>query len=65
MEDVIKRIRDALGVGLTVANELALLSGDDPELAIECSRASGSLSQAKAAIIDERFRKLEEVVNDG
>lgn len=56
----VKDLRDRIGVGNCVANELLVLSGGDVDLAESASRASNGLDQCKAAIIDERFRRLEE-----
>lgn len=55
----VKDLRDRIGVGNCVANELLVLSGGDVDLAEEASRASDGLDQCKARIIDERFRRLE------
>jgi hypothetical protein len=55
----IKRLRDKIGVGASVAHELLVLSGCDVELAAQCSRESKGLDQCKALIIDRRFRRLE------
>lgn len=56
----VKDLRDRIGVGNCVANELLVLSGGDVDLAEFASRASDGLDQCKAKIIDERFRRLEE-----
>lgn len=56
----VKRLRDSLGVGASVAHELLVLSGDDVLLAEEASRESTGLDQCKANIIDKRFRRLED-----
>ena len=62
--DNINAVRDAIGVGAGVATELLLLSGNDIEMVIECSRASTGLDHCKARIIDARFRKIEGENND-
>lgn len=59
----IKQLRDAIGVGPCVAEELLVLAGWDVDLATECSRKSSGLDQCKAAIINERFNRLEEDVD--
>ena len=56
----IKELRKRLGVGMSVAHELLVLSGGDVDLAEKCSRESPGLDQCKAAIINERFRRLED-----
>ena len=56
----VKDLRERIGVGLSVAHELLVLSGGDVDLAEECSRDSNGLDQCKAAIIDARFRRLED-----
>ncbi len=58
----VKELRRIIGVGSSVANELLMLSGDDLDLAVDASVHSPGLDQCKAAIIDGRFRKLEEKV---
>lgn len=55
----INRIKEELGIGFSVANELCLLAGGDIDMVIEASDRSGSLSQCKAEIINKRFEKLE------
>lgn len=47
-------------IGETVANELLVLAGDDPELVIDCSINSSGLDQCRAKIIDARFQFVEE-----
>jgi len=56
----IKELRNAIGVGKGVAEELLVLAGGDTELAIDCSKASAGLDQCKAAIINARFQFLED-----
>lgn len=58
IEDV-KDLRKRIGVGLSVAHELLVLSGGDVDLAERCSRHSDGLDQCKAEIIDARFEQLE------
>ena len=60
----IKELRNRIQVGNSVAEELLVLSGGDVDMAEECSRSSAGLDQCKAAIIDSRFRRLEEVCNE-
>lgn len=55
----VKELRDRIGVGISVAKELLVLSGGDVDLAEECSNKSEGLDQCKAAIIDERFKRIE------
>jgi translation elongation factor EF-Ts len=57
---MIKDLRERIGVGNGVANELLVLSGGDVDLAETCSRQADGLDQCKAAIIDARFRRLED-----
>ena len=56
----IKELRNAIGVGKGVAEELLVLAGGDVELATICSRESSGLDQCKAAIINARFEFLED-----
>lgn len=56
----IKLVRDAIGVGQSVADELLILAGGDVDLVIEASRMSPGLDQCKAHIIDMRFAAIEE-----
>lgn len=56
----VKELRDRLGIGMSVANELLILAGGDVDLAERCSRSSQGLDQCKARIIDARFRRLED-----
>lgn len=60
MDRKVKILRDRIGVGTSVASELLVLSGGDVDLAEQCSRESEGLDQCKAAIIDARFRRLED-----
>ena len=55
--DVFK-VTDELNVSKSVAEELVLLGGN-AETAIEASKASRGLDQAKARAIDLRFKRLE------
>ena len=48
-----------LDVSNSVAEELALLSGYDAELAEQCSENSDGLRQCRYRIINERFNRLE------
>jgi hypothetical protein len=64
---LIAEVRAELGVGYTVADELLVLAGDDKEMTCECSLASPGLDQCKAAIINQRFSRIEkrlEVIED-
>jgi translation elongation factor EF-Ts len=56
----VKELRDRIGVGTSVANELLVLSGGDIDLAEHASRESAGLDQCKAKIIDCRFKRIEE-----
>lgn len=56
----INMLRDRIGVGKTVADELLVLSGGDIDLAEEASLEADGLDQCKANIIDMRFRRIEE-----
>ena len=58
----IKDLRQRIGVGNVVAEQLLQLSGGDVMLAEQVSKASAGLDQCKAGIIDARFRQLEEAV---
>lgn len=55
-------LRNRIGVGHSVAEELLILSGEDIELAEEASKASRGLDQCKAYIINTRLSELEEEV---
>ena len=63
-EAKISQLRELIGVGHCVAEELLVLSGGDVDMAAECSRAARGLDQCKAAIINARFTRLEEDVNE-
>jgi hypothetical protein len=56
---LIKELRQRLNVSRSVAEELLTLAGGDVELAVQASSESSGLTQCKARIIDERFKKLE------
>lgn len=58
----IKELRRRIGVGTGVAEELLILSGGDVDMATEASVESAGLDQCKANIINERFRRIEEVL---
>lgn len=66
----VKYVRDAIHVrsgrkiGTVVAKELLTLAGGDAELAVDASISSEGLDQCKARIIDERFRLLEEYLDN-
>lgn len=60
MADKIKEVRKRIGVGNGVAHELLVLAGGDVELVVWASKKSTGLDQCKAAIIDGRFRTIEE-----
>ena len=53
-------VRQELGIGNSVADELLILSGGDPHIVIECSRESHGLDQCKAKVIDRRIRAIED-----
>lgn len=55
----VKELRGIIGVGQSVGKELLVLAGGDVDLAADCSLKSEGLDQCKAAIIDARFRRLE------
>lgn len=57
--DKVNDLRARINVGSNVANELLVLAGGDVDLAECASKASKGLDQCKAAIIDARFRRLE------
>ena len=57
----IKKIRDAIGVGSSVASELYVL-GNDIDMVIDASRASTGLDQCKAEVINRRFSKSEDEI---
>lgn len=59
MQSRVKELRDRINVGPSVAEELLVLAGGDIELAEQASRESRGLDQCKAAIIDKRFRRIE------
>ena len=59
----IKQLRDQIGVGNCVAEELLVLSGWNVDLAVKCSRESAGLDQCKAAILNERISRIEEDID--
>lgn len=59
MDKKIKKLKDQIGVGTSVADELLILSGGDVEMAARASRESPGLDQCKARILDQRFRNIE------
>ena len=58
----VREVRRRIGVGNGVANELLVLAGGDVELVVSASKKSSGLDQCKAAIIDGRFRAIEEEI---
>lgn len=58
----VREVRRRIGVGNGVANELLVLAGGDVELVVRSSKKSAGLDQCKAAIIDGRFRAIEEEI---
>ena len=56
-------LRDRIGVGYSVANELLILSNDDVDMAEEASVRSEGLDQCKARIIDRRFKRIERLLD--
>lgn len=56
----IKQLRDKIGVGKGVAEELLVLSGGDVDLAAKCSKEAAGLDQCKALIINRRFQVIED-----
>ena len=63
-EAKINQLRKLIGVGRCVAEELLVLSGGDVDMAAECSRAARGLDQCKAAIINQRFRRIEADIDE-
>ena len=61
-DNKVKEVRRRIGVGNGVASELLVLAGGDVELVVRSSKKSGGLDQCKAAIIDGRFRAIEEEI---
>ena len=59
MESKVIDLRRRINVGNVVARELLVLSGGDVDMAEAASKKSAGLDQCKAAIIDERFKRLE------
>ena len=59
-ESKVRELRERIGVGVSVARELLVLSGGDVDLAEKCSHESTGLDQCKAAIVDARFKRLED-----
>lgn len=56
----IRKLSAKLGCGLSLTQDLLTLAGGDEQLVIQCSNATyGGVQSLKAAIIDERFAKLE------
>lgn len=62
VDNKVKEVRRRIGVGNGVASELLVLAGGDVELVVSASKKSGGLDQCKAAIIDGRFRAIEEEI---
>ena len=60
--DKVKKLRQEIGVGQSVASELLTLSGGDLQLAAQASKESTGLDQCKAAIINERFQRIEKIL---
>lgn len=59
-DNKVKEVRRRIGVGNGVASELLVLAGGDVELVVRSSKKSAGLDQCKAAIIDGRFRAIED-----
>lgn len=59
-KEEVKELQQRIGVGSSVANELLVLAGGDIDLAAKCSKESSGLDQCKAAIIDRRFKRIED-----
>ena len=55
----VKELRDRIGVGAGVAEELLVLSGGDVDMAEDASKKSRGLDQCKASIINSRFENIE------
>ena len=62
VDNKVKEVRRRIGVGNGVASELLVLAGGNVELVVSASKKSGGLDQCKAAIIDGRFRAIEEEI---
>lgn len=60
--EMIRDLKERIGVGNSVASELLTLSGGNVKLAETASLESGGLDQCKAAIIDKRFKAIEEKI---
>ena len=60
MKGKVDELRERIGVGRSVATELLVLSGGDVDMAVKASSESRGLDQCKSAIIDARFKRLEE-----
>lgn len=58
-ESDIKHIRDQVGCGRSVSEELLVLSGHNPKLIVDCARASKNLNECKAHILNNRFLNME------
>lgn len=57
---LVQELRERIGVGASVAHELLVLAGGDIDLATKCSKEAEGLDQCKAAIIDCRFKRIED-----
>lgn len=60
MQKAIREVKDALGISASVANDLLILAGGDVDLVIESSEKSLGLGQAKAEIVNARFKRIED-----
>lgn len=60
MKDKVKDLRQRIGVGQSVAEELLTLAGGDVNLAEYASKCSAGLDQCKALIINLRFQRIED-----
>lgn len=56
----IRKLSSKLGCGLSLTKDLLTLAGGDEQLVVQCSdKTYNGVQSLKAAIVDERFRKLE------
>lgn len=57
----IRKLSSKMGCGLSLTRDLLILAGGDEQLLLQCSNETyHGVQSLKAAIVDERFRKLEE-----
>lgn len=63
LEGKVEELQRRIGSGKSVCRELLVLSGGDIDMAERASKQSFGLDQCKACIIDMRFSKLEEKID--